>query len=300
MDIFYDALLDAFFDNWYMFPILLIIYFLVQYIESKFGNTINKKLKMWGQYWPILGSIFALLPQCWFSVIATALYNKRIITVGTLIAVYLATSDEAIPIILANPEKAYFVVPILIIKLITWILFWYIIDFLYFKSQKTILEHSQHTSPSDDCNVVIKNLSVDACCGHHCWKSTSKHIYWHPLWHTIKIWMILFVVSLILNVIIMNIWEQNLWNFLKIWWRFTYPIAWLFGLIPNCAVSLTIAQIFLSDWLSFGAMMTGLCAWWWLWYVLLFKENKIMKTVKILTIVLIISVLIGVLIDVFL
>jgi hypothetical protein len=95
----------------------------------------------------------------------------------------------------------------------------------------------------------------------------------------------------------MNIGEQNLWNILSIWWRFTYPLVWLFGLIPNCAISLTIAKIFLSGGLSFWAMMTGLFAWWWLGYVVLFRENKLSDTLKILSIVWVISIVIGMLID---
>jgi hypothetical protein len=84
------------------------------------------------------------------------------------------------------------------------------LDFLYLKSQRKILAHAEHTDPTADCNIAIKNLSVDACCGHHCGESNAEYNLWHPLWHSVKIWFILFSVSLILNIIIMNIGEQNL------------------------------------------------------------------------------------------
>ena len=115
---FADWVIDAICDSIHLLPFLFFVFLIIELIEFYYADKINSLIKKTGKYGVLIGSIAAIFPQCGFSVIASSLYSKRMITLGCLIAVYLATSDETIPILLATPSKAYLVLPIVGLKLI--------------------------------------------------------------------------------------------------------------------------------------------------------------------------------------
>ena len=125
-----DWALDAIKDSLHLIPFLFIVFLIIEIIEFYYADKINELLKKTGKGSIIAGSLAAIIPQCGFSVIASSLYSGKIITRGCLIAVYLATSDETIPILLATPEKAHLVIPIVGIKLFIGIIAGYFIDFV--------------------------------------------------------------------------------------------------------------------------------------------------------------------------
>jgi hypothetical protein len=262
--------MDALIDTAKMIPLLLIIYIGIEFLEYYYGQTMREKVGRAGKAGPTLGALFGCIPQCGFSVITTALYTKRIISVGTLLAVYLSTSDEAIPIILANPKKVSLILPLLLTKVIIAIIAGYSIDFLFNRSNYSINGTEQS---------VTSETEVKGCCGHNCAekKIPYKELIWHPLVHTLKVFIFIFVVSLLLNLIIARIGVDNLGQAFfahRIWQPM---IAGLVGLIPNCAASVAITELFLKGGLSFGSTISGLSASAGLGILVLFKENRDIK-----------------------
>ena len=134
-----DAFLDALSDSAQTIPLLLVIYIGIELIEYKYGNKIRESIQKAGAAGPAIGALGGSFPQCGFSVVATALYTQRLATIGTLLAVYLSTSDEAIPVILAQPEKAGIIIPLILTKIIIALVAGYTIDFIFRKSNKTTL-----------------------------------------------------------------------------------------------------------------------------------------------------------------
>ena len=176
-----DWLIDALVDSIHMLPFLFFIFVFIELVEYFYSNKMKKLAEYSDRVGPLAGSLAASFPQCGFSVIASTLYTKRLITKGTLLAVYLSTSDEAIPVILAEPSKIGLVVPLLITKIIIAIVAGYAIDFIMDKS------------------LSLKNLEVkenidndamhDGCCHHHLHEPRLKDLILHPVAHTLNVFI---------------------------------------------------------------------------------------------------------------
>ncbi len=283
-----ELFLDALIDSVRMVPFLFLIYGLVACLERKFGGIINTKLKKAANAGPAMGAVFGCLPQCGFSVLASALYVKRVITPGTLLAVYLATSDEAIPVILAQPDKAGFVLPLLLTKLVVALLGGYGVDLLL-----------RNRKPS--AVVLTEGLHNAGCCNHQiAGKISKRELFIHPLIHTAKIFVFVFIATLGLNLLIFAVGEENLGKALLQHTAFQPFLAALVGLIPNCAASVVIAEVFLKGGLSYGAMISGLCCSAGLGLLVLLKENRDTKdTLRIIFLLVAISTLTGLIIQAF-
>jgi hypothetical protein len=276
----YALVLDALIDSLKTIPLLLVVYIVIELIEYKLGNKIRENVERAGAAGPALGAIAGSLPQCGFSVVTTALYTQRLVTIGTLIAVYLSTSDEALPIILAQPDKAKIIIPLLLSKIAIALVAGYLIDFFYRKTNRVTLKHiKNYALHLDDTSHHHETVKDDvACCGHST-SSTAKtfsvkEIFLHPLIHTLKIFVYIFLASLAINLIIFIIGQDNLAVLLSahIFWQ---PfLAALIGLIPNCVASVTITELYLSGIITYGAVIAGLCASGGLGLLILFKEEE--------------------------
>jgi len=255
-------------------PFLFIIYFLVELFEHKYGDSLKHKLQKIGALGPVVGSLFGALPQCGFSVIATSLFLSGYLSIGTLISVYLSTSDEALPILLADPSKSSFILPLIIIKIIYATLVGFTIDLILPK-----LRHKKQT------------VSVDvACCGHHPdnEKLSLKELFVHPLIHTLKLLLFIVGITYLLDILFLYFHPVNFLN--------PFSSA-LFGLFPNCAASVFITELFIKNAISFGTLLSGLCASAGLGLLVLFKENKNkLQSFSVLLILYVFSVLIGLII----
>ena len=135
-----EVILDAFLDSLKILAVVVVFQFIIAFIEPKLSD----KIKLNGNLAPLIGVSISLLPQCGFSIVATDLYQKRHLTLGTLIGVYLATSDEALPIFLGTPEKALHVLPLIALKFALGLLFGYLIDLVMTKSRKKVEHHVKH------------------------------------------------------------------------------------------------------------------------------------------------------------
>ena len=246
MEIFIESLIDSL----KTVPLLLILYIGIELLEYKFGDKIRKEVQNGGKFGPLVGAVAGIFPQCGFSVVATALFTQRLLTIGTLLAVYLSTSDEAIPIILSQPDKAYLVLPLIGIKIVIAFIVGYVIDFFFRKEDKKIEEHIKSVEDGHDNKNHHHEtiLNETACCGHSTStaskKFNSREIFWHPIVHTFNIFVFIFLITLIINFVVFQLGETFLSDFFakNIFWQ---PfLTALIGLIPNCASSVAITELF--------------------------------------------------------
>lgn len=300
----YEVFLDALLDSAKMIPLLFAVYFGIELIEYKFGNLIRKKVQEAGTAGPAIGALAGSLPQCGFSVVGAALYSQRLVTIGTLLAVFLATSDEAIPVILSQPERAGVLLPLILTKIFIALIAGYSLDFVFKKNNKQTLEHIEayaggHDDEHHDHGSIVNE---SACCGHNPSPDAKKfnpaQIIWHPVTHTAKIFIFIFSASLLINLIIFQLGEdvfEELFLTQSFWQPFLTAII---GLIPNCAASVLITEMYLKDAISFGSVIAGLSASGGLGVLVLFREEKNKKDVfKILGLLFGISVLSGLIIQ---
>ena len=278
---FADWIADALCDSIHLLPFLFIIFFLIEITEYYYADKINEILKKTGKYGVIAGAFAAIFPQCGFSVIASSLYSKRIITRGCLIAVYLATSDETIPILLATPEKAYLIVPIIGIKLFIGILTGYFTDLV----MPSKLELNKDT----DSEII-----EEGCCKHNLKHGHKREIIIHPLMHTLNVFTFIFIITLILNYCLANVELANLISGGK----FIQPVwAAIIGLIPNCAISIGLTIMLIKGTITFGALIAGLSSNAGLGLLVLLKNNDFKDSLLIIFMLFLISVISGITIN---
>ncbi|MEI7750118.1 MAG: putative manganese transporter [Candidatus Moraniibacteriota bacterium] len=275
----YAIFLDALVDSAKAIPFLLLVYVGIEYFESSYSRKILEKIEKAGSAGPLFGALSGILPQCGFSVFATALYTQRLLTIGTLMAVYLATSDEAIPVILSRPDKAWLIVPLIVTKLVIALVFGYLLDFAYRKERKRRLAHiaAYNRGKDNPKHVHGDVLSEDACCGHHVENPEqgfdAKRMLLHPLKHALKIFSFIFLVTFAINFTFARLGDATLANLFLNGGFFQPFLVALFGLIPNCAVSVGITELYLKGVLTFGSTIAGLSANGGLGILILLKEE---------------------------
>lgn len=273
-----------------VFVVALILYFIISFVEERIAKELGKK----NRFSPVIASALGLVPQCGFSVVASDLYVKRHITMGTLIALFLACSDEALPILLsqASKENILSILLMLGLKFIIGFATGYIVDFFHTKNKHEVHEHLEHCHESFEEDVHI------GCCSHpieggdeH--SKIYKHL-WHPLVHSLKIFAYVLGITLIFNTAIHFIGEDKLSSFLQANKYLAPLFASLIGVIPNCAASVAITNVYLLGGLSFGACISGLCMNAGLGLVFLFKrKTNIKNSFTILGIMFGVSLLVG-------
>lgn len=251
-----DIILDTLIDGIKLLPFLFIVFFVLEYIEHKVSIKNKQIIEKSGNYGPFIGAILGMFPQCGFSVAATNLFSARVITFGTLIAIYLSTSDEMLPILLSNGLPITFILKIILIKVIIGMIAGFIIDYLL--KNKISLKSIHDICEEEHCD-----------CKHSLIKSTIKH--------TLNIFSFIIITSFILNTLIFLIGEDNLGKLLLKGNIFAPLLASLIGLIPNCASSILLSELYLSSTISFGSMMAGLLTGSGVALLVLFKTNKNVK-----------------------
>lgn len=288
-------LLDAFKDTLAMMPWLLGIYIALEIFENKSESFIGEKISHKMGTAPFLGALLGCMPQCGFSVIAATLYTRRCISRGTLLAVFLSTSDEAIPVILAQHDKATLVLWLLLVKVIIATLAGYTID-LIFKKDASKEPHVPH-------GPVIPAGGHRHCdCHAHGTEIPKwKTFFLFPLKHTLKVLFFIFAVSLAIGLLVARLGEDGLKQIFLAGTFFQPLVAVLVGLIPNCAASVAITEVYLKGAITFGSAIAGLSASGGLGLLVLFKENKDRKETALITGLLIfVSLTAGILLNIFL
>ncbi len=285
---FAEWLIDALKDSFHMLPFLFFIFVVIEVIEYFYSNKMSQLAKYSSKAGPLAGSLAASFPQCGFSVIASTLYTKRLITKGTLLAVYLSTSDEAIPVIMSEPSKIHLVVPILLTKIAIAIIAGYLIDFVL--DQTKSRRNNEITDDADD---------EQGCCKHHINKPRKRDLIYHPVKHTFNVFIFILLITIGLNYFIFKIGgEENLQKYFLHNSVFQPVITAIVGLIPNCAVSIAITLMYLKGAIGFGSVIAGLSSSAGLGILVLFKKNDSLKdTLKILLILLFVSMFCGIIIQ---
>lgn len=288
-----DWLCDAILDSFHILPLLFIVFFIIELIEFFYSEKINSFMKKSEKSAPLIGSLAAIIPQCGFSVIASTLYIRRFITKGTLIGIYLATSDEAIPILLANPTHTHLVVPVVGLKLFIGILAGYLIDFIL--KDKKYIPIVEEADSDDDLHAD------EGCCHHSVSHRRKRELIYHPLKHTFNIFIFILLITVILNFVLAVYAEHSVLHLLLGKVKILEPVITAFvGLIPNCAVSIALTMLLIKGSISFGAVMSGLLSNAGLGILVLCRHNENYKdTLKIISILLCISIVSGLLIQIF-
>ena len=268
-----DIILDTLIDLLKIIPFLFVAFLIMEYFEhslSKKKNILkNKKVG------PIVGSLLGVIPQCGFSVMATNLFSSRVITIGTLIAIYLSTSDEMLPILITNKVSFKLILIILLIKIIIGIIFGYIIDFFWKKKE-------------------TKDFSI--CDDDHC--HCEKGIFKSSLIHTLKISSYILITTFLLNTLIYYLGEDTISKILLKNNFFGPFLASLVGLIPNCSASIILTELYLSKVITTGMLIGGLLTGSGIGLLVLFKVNKDKKeNFFILISIYLIGVLVGIIFD---
>ena len=281
-----DLLLDILVDSLKMLPFLIIIYILLELAEKFLADKISKKV----HFSPLIGSMFGLVPQCGFSVIAADLYLKRHITMGTLMSVFIACSDEALPIMLSNPNKILMTLPLLAIKFVVGFIVGFTIDLIYTRSKKEVLYHCDECEHEEEIHVGCCNHSIESNQN----EKNLKKYFWHPLLHSLKIFAYIFIINLVFGFIIYFIGEENVKSFLVQNAYLTPLFSVMVGLIPNCASSVILSNLYIANQITFGSCVAGLICNAGLGFVFLFKNKQNLKnTLFILLIVFITGLVVG-------
>ena len=273
-----DCIMDGLIDTLKLLPYLLITFLVLEFIEHKLSKKNQKLLEKNKKIGPLVGGLLGSLPQCGFSSMAANLFSARVITMGTLIAVFLSTSDEMLPIMLSKKTDIKLLLSIVGFKVIVGIIIGFIIDLIYRKKLKK--EEIKELCEHDHCDCKHKNIILAS------------------LIHTLKIGLFILIANLLINIIIYKVGEENVSSILLNNNILTYFAASLIGLIPNCAGSVIITELYLSNLITIGTLLAGLLTGSGLGILLLFKANKnIKENISILSIIYIIGVIIGIIVD---
>ena len=268
-------------DSVKLIPFLFLTYLLMEYIEHKTKEKTKETIKKSGKFGPLIGSLLGIIPQCGFSVSATNLYAARVITLGTLISVYLSTSDEMLPIFLSEGVAIDVILKILAIKLIIGMIAGFLIDLVINLKNKGKVEEEK----------IIDLCEKEHChCEHGIFKSALKH--------TANIFIFIFIITLVINTAIHIIGEDNIAGFMLDRPILGPIISGIIGLIPNCASSVIITQMYLENIISVGTMIAGLLVGAGVGLAVLFRTNKgVKENIKITVLLYGIGVVSGIILE---
>ena len=280
LEIIEETLIDAI----KLLPFLFITYLIMEYIEHKMGEKSKNTIKKSGKLGPVIGGILGIFPQCGFSVSATNLYAGRVITLGTLIAVYLSTSDEMLPIFISEAVSPVIILKILGIKLIIGMIAGIIIDLII-----SLITKNKEKEEKNE----IEHICEEEHC--HC---NENGVFKSALKHTLNILLFIVLITFIINIIVYFVGEETIAG-----WILNKPIIGpmitsLIGLIPNCAASVIITNMYLENVISLGSMISGLLTGAGVGLAVLFKaNNKLKENVGIVALLYIIGAISGILIE---
>lgn len=264
-----------------LLPFLFLTYLAMELMEHYAGNKFNKVIQNSGKYGPFLGAVLGVMPQCGFSAAASSFFSARIIGVGTLIAVFLSTSDEMLPILLSESVPLTSIAKILGTKVVIACTSGYLASFVY-----------QYFLQKKEGEADIHMICEEEGCG--CEEGVLRSAFEH----TVKIFFYIFAIAFLLNAVIEGVGEEALGYAFSNSQVAGQMAAALVGLIPNCASSVVITQLYLKGVISAGMMISGLLVNAGIGSLVLFRLNRDMKqNVGILTAVYCFGVFWGIVID---
>lgn len=257
-DTMLDVIIDSLWDTVRLLPFLFLTYLLMEYLEHRAAEKMQAVVEKGGRLGPLFGGILGIVPQCGFSAAAANLYAGRVITVGTLIAIYLSTSDEMLPILIseANSVGVGTILKILALKAVIGIAAGFMVDLLIRRKQDT------------------QGHIHDLCEHEHCHCSEDGSIWKSAVLHTLQIGFFILVITFVLNTVLFYFSEEALGKLLLNRPVTGELLAALVGLIPNCAASVVLTRLYLDGAMSFAACMSGLLTGAGVGSLILFRVNR--------------------------
>lgn len=273
-----EVILDTIVDSLKLIPFLLVAFLIIELLEHKLNNKTKNIITKSKKIGPIIGSLLGVIPQCGFSVMATNLYITRIITLGTLISIYLSTSDEMLIIMISEKVEISLILKILLIKIFFGIVYGLIIDKIINKKKKD------------------KETNYELCDEEHC--DCNHSILLSSIKHTLHITLFIFIITLIINTIFTLLGDNYLSKILLNNSILSPFITSLIGLIPNCAASVILTELYLNSTISLGALIGGLLTSSGSSLLVLIKNNKNQKeNLSIILLLYTLGVLSGIIIE---
>lgn len=296
-----DLIVDALLDSIKLLPFLFLVYLVIVYFENNTENKLYRKLMRAKWSGPIMGALMGCVPQCGFSVVGANLYSKKMIGIGTLLAIFISTSDEAIPILIAHPNMIGMVGVVLALKVVFAIAIGLAVESTsYLLAGKRVVKvaNGVNSMAYSEADIVQGGCGCGHQHHHHHVESKTLNIWAEALRHTIKTFMFILMVNLVLNGIIEGVGEEAMASLLLTDSIFQPALAGLIGLIPNCAASIVLTEMFVAGSLSLGSLIAGLCTGAGIGIVVLFKSNKnIMDNLKIIGILYVTGTVFGMMIQ---
>lgn len=252
-----DILIDTIIDNLKLFPFLFATYLCLEYMEHKTSEKTAEIIKKSGWSGPLVGSLCGALPQCGFSVVAANFYAARVIGIGTLLAIFLSTSDEMLPIMISGAVPPFLITQIVFYKIVCGIVFGYAVNFVWRKYQ-----------PRPQIN--IEELCENENC--HCEDSVLKP----ALYHSVRITLFIFVFTLILNYLMAYLDISAATDYMRL------PLVGellggIIGLVPNCSASVILTQLYMDGFIPLGTLMSGSLVSGGVGLLVLFRVNRRLK-----------------------
>lgn len=272
-----DIIFDAVIDSLKLLPFLFFTFLILELLEHKISEKTKEKLINSNKFGPVVGSILGVIPQCGFSSMAAEFYMTRVISLGTLFAVFLSTSDEMLPLFISYNVSLNLIIRTLLLKFLIGLIVGIIIDLIYNK------KGAYH----------IKDLCDDENC------ECEKGIIHSSLIHTIHVFIFVFIINFILNFVLENYGIKFLERMLLKGNFFSVFLTSLIGLIPNCSASILLTELYLKNIITYGSLISGLLVNSGIGILILFKYNKnIKENLNITFLLYIIGIIFGILIDI--
>ena len=283
LDIFVDALVDIL----KLIPFIFITYLGMGVLEKKFASNTKNLISRGSFLGPTIGSLLGAVPQCGFSASASSLYSLKIITAGTLISIFLSTSDEMIPVMISGGVSLSLMLKIVLIKIISGMIIGLCVDLAI----RISLHSSVERRTEEEIMHQVAFHEIGCSCGGNAIK--------YAINHTLKLIGFIFIITLVLNTCFEIIGEETLRNFLSASGIIGNIIAAIIGLIPNCSASVIITELYIEGIMSDGMMLSGLLVGSGIGILVLFKENRHMaKSFAILGITFVSGIAIGTIFDI--
>lgn len=280
----WDVLKDAVSDCLRDLPFLFVAFWLLELLEHHAAEWMNRTLARVNKLGPLVGALLGCVPQCGFSIMASDFYAGGVISLGTLLAVYLSTSDEAAVILLSDPGRAPDVLRLIVVKIILGVVWGYLIEIAFHVYRK---KHpaAHKKDPHELCETVGGEAEGESILGS-------------AIRHTLEVFLFLFIFTFALNLLLEVVGMKGVSRMLLSNTIFQPVLAALIGLIPNCAASVILTELYMEGAISFGSAVAGLCASAGLGMVILWRTNRSRKESLFVTILLfLVSVISGVILQ---
>lgn len=269
LDMLWDVLLDTVLDSLKILPFLYLTYLVMEWIGHKSSTKMQKWVESAGKYGPAIGGVLGAFPQCGFSTAAASLYSGKMITLGTLLAIFWSTSDEMLPIMISEQIEISMILKVIGLKVLIGIILGFIVDLIFRKAAP---------KAKMGRNKKVNGKSTGTLCQNGLC-SCKKVIFKASVRHTAITIGFIFLVSLLLNLLVAFVGEEQIAAIVMNKPVLGPILSGIVGLIPNCAASVVITQLYLGGMLSFGTMFTGLLVGAGVGLLILIKEVKDWKEI---------------------